>query len=77
MKVELFITRRLAFSPGKSFSRFVVRIAIAAVALSLAVMITSISMVNGFQNEISGKIFVLEVPLTFDIKTGKKGESAI
>ena len=28
-------------------------------------------------NEISGKIFVLEVPLTFDIKTGKKGESAI
>jgi nitrogen regulatory protein P-II 1 len=28
-------------------------------------------------NEISGKIFVLEVPLTFDIMTGKKGESAI
>jgi nitrogen regulatory protein P-II 1 len=28
-------------------------------------------------NEISGKIFVLEVPLTLDIKTGKKGESAI
>jgi nitrogen regulatory protein P-II 1 len=28
-------------------------------------------------NEISGKIFVLEVPLTFDIRTGKKGESAI
>ena len=28
-------------------------------------------------NEISGKIFVLEVPLTFDIKTGRKGESAI
>jgi nitrogen regulatory protein P-II 1 len=28
-------------------------------------------------NEISGKIFVLEVPLTFDIRTGRKGESAI
>ncbi len=28
-------------------------------------------------NEISGKIFVLEVPLTFDIRTGSKGESAI
>ena len=28
-------------------------------------------------NEISGKIFVLEVPLSFDIMTRKKGESAI
>ena len=28
-------------------------------------------------NEISGKIFVLEVPLIFDIRTGRKGESAI
>ena len=28
-------------------------------------------------NQISGKIFVLEVPLTFDIRTGSKGESAI
>jgi nitrogen regulatory protein PII len=28
-------------------------------------------------NEISGKIFVLEVPITFDISTRKKGESAI
>jgi nitrogen regulatory protein P-II 1 len=28
-------------------------------------------------NEISGKIFVLEVSITFDISTGEKGESAI
>jgi nitrogen regulatory protein P-II 1 len=28
-------------------------------------------------NKISGKIFVLEVPITFDISTGKKGESVI
>ena len=28
-------------------------------------------------NETSGKIFVLEVPIIFDISTGKKGESAI
>jgi nitrogen regulatory protein P-II 1 len=28
-------------------------------------------------NEISGKIFVLEVPLVFDIRTGKKGEPAV
>jgi hypothetical protein len=27
--------------------------------------------------EISRKIFVLEVPLTFDIRTGSKGEAAI
>ncbi|MDX2001963.1 MAG: FtsX-like permease family protein [Chitinophagales bacterium] len=57
MKVELFITKRLAAGGGKSFSRFISRIATAAVALSLAVMIVSLAMVNGFQREISNKIF--------------------
>ena len=57
MKTELFITRRLAFSKERSFSRLVVRIAIAAVALSIAVMIISTSFVNGFQKEISNKIY--------------------
>jgi len=57
VSIELFITRRLAFSKDRSFSRFVVRIAIAAVALSIAVMIVSTSFVSGFQNEISGKIY--------------------
>jgi lipoprotein-releasing system permease protein len=57
LKIELFITKRLAFSKQRSFSRFVVRIAIAAVALSIAVMIVSTSFVNGFQAEITNKIY--------------------
>ena len=57
MSFESFISRRLAFSAQKTFSRFIIRIAIAAVGLSLGVMIIAISLVNGFQQEISSKIF--------------------
>lgn len=57
MNVELFITKRIAFSQGKSFSGFIIKIAIVAVALSVAVMIVTTATVNGFQNEISRKIF--------------------
>ncbi len=52
-----FIARRLAFSTEKTFSRFIIRIAVAAVALSVAVMIAATAMIAGFQQEISKKIF--------------------
>lgn len=57
MNLELFITKRLALGDSKSFSRFIVRIAIVAVALSVAVMIVSTCMVSGFSKEIKEKIF--------------------
>jgi lipoprotein-releasing system permease protein len=57
MNLELFITKRLALGDNKSFSRFIVRIAIVAVALSVAVMIVSTCMVSGFSKEIKEKIF--------------------
>src|ERR1700759_5396966 len=56
MNLELFIVRKIAFSGGKSFSSFIIRIAIAAVALSLTTMIVATSMVNGFQQEIRNKV---------------------
>jgi len=40
----------------RSFSKTIVRIAIAAVALSISVMIISIAIVKGFQNEIKEKL---------------------
>ncbi len=56
MNLELFIVRKIAFSSRKSFSSFIIRIAIAAVALSLSTMIITTSMVNGFQKEIRNKV---------------------
>ncbi|HLP52413.1 MAG TPA: FtsX-like permease family protein [Chitinophagales bacterium] len=56
MNPELFIVRKIAFSSSKSFSSFIIRIAVAAVALSLSTMIITTSMVNGFQKEIRNKV---------------------
>lgn len=57
LNIERFITKRLIFNKERSFSKFIIRIAIAAVALSMAVMILTISLVSGFQKEITDKIF--------------------
>jgi lipoprotein-releasing system permease protein len=56
LNLELFIVRKIAFSSSKSFSSFIIRIAIAAVALSLSTMIIATSLVNGFQREIRHKV---------------------
>lgn len=56
MNLEFFIVRKIAFSNRKSFSAFIIRIAVAAVALSLATMIIATAMVNGFQKEIRNKV---------------------
>src|ERR1041385_832461 len=57
MNIELFICRRLAFNSKQSFSRFIIRVAMIAVALSVAVMIVAGAIVSGFQKEISEKVF--------------------
>jgi lipoprotein-releasing system permease protein len=57
LNTELFIVRKIAFSRSRSFSAFIIRIAIAAVALSVAVMIIASSFINGFQKEIRNKVF--------------------
>lgn len=57
LNLPFFIARRIAFSGGKNFSRVVIRIAIAAVSLSVAVMIASTALIAGFKSEISRKIF--------------------
>ncbi len=57
MNVEYFIARRVARSGQQSFSRLIIRIAIVAVALSVAVMIATNALITGFKQEISSKIF--------------------
>lgn len=57
MNIALFIARRISITARGSFTRIIVRIAIAAIALSLTVMILTTSIIAGFKNEISNKIF--------------------
>lgn len=57
MNFSYFIARKVALSGQKSFSRLIIRIAVVAVALSIAVMILSTALITGFKKEISSKIF--------------------
>jgi ABC-type transport system, involved in lipoprotein release, permease component len=57
LNLPFFIAKRIAFSGGRNFSRLIIRIAVAAVALSVAVMIASSALIAGFKSEISRKIF--------------------
>lgn len=58
MNVEYFIAKRLftAKEENNTYTKPILRIAILAIALSVAVMLISIMVVTGFKNDISDKI---------------------
>jgi lipoprotein-releasing system permease protein len=57
LNLPLFISSRIAFSKEYSFSRFIVRLAVAATALSVAAMIVTLAFISGFQTTVSQKVF--------------------
>lgn len=57
MKVAFFIAKKISFNRSKSLSRFIIRLATTATALSVAAMILTIAFVNGFQQTVSEKVF--------------------
>ncbi len=56
MNCPLYISRRLSLSSSGHKSTPAVKVAVAAVAISIAVMLASIAIVLGFKNEITAKI---------------------
>ena len=58
MNYEFFIAKRLVARQNKTsgFSRTILGIAVAGIAVGIAVMLVSIAIVTGFKNEISRKV---------------------
>ncbi len=82
LKFEYFFARKITFSGQRAISHLVVRLSLASIALAVATMEISVSIVQGFETAIQEKVFgffshvqlgnyfrevdILETPLTED-----------
>ena len=57
MDTAFEIAKRISFYKQKNYTRFIVRLSIAATAISVAAILLTFSIVNGFQSTVSNKLF--------------------
>ncbi|MFM1972031.1 MAG: hypothetical protein RL185_713 [Bacteroidota bacterium] len=57
MNTAFEIAKRISFNKQKNYTRFIVRLSIAATAISVAAILLTFSIVNGFQSTISNKVY--------------------
>jgi lipoprotein-releasing system permease protein len=57
LNLSSFIALRIAFNRQHSFSRFIIRLAVAATAISVMAMILTIAFTQGFQNAVAQKMY--------------------
>jgi lipoprotein-releasing system permease protein len=57
LNLSAFIARRIAFNRQHSFSRFIIRLAVAATAISVMAMLLTIAFTRGFQEAIAQKMY--------------------
>ncbi|MCX6298759.1 MAG: ABC transporter permease [Bacteroidetes bacterium] len=57
MNLAFNIAKKIAFTRKKSFARFIIRLSIAATAVSVMSMIITLAFVNGFQQTVANKVF--------------------
>ncbi len=56
LNFEFYISRRIRSREGSSFSRPIIKVSVAGIALGLAVMIISVSILQGFQTQVRDKV---------------------